>query len=432
MRFNPLDDEAALLLSTIYYDEDKTDEAIVMLKKVLDRDPYQVMANYYLAKTYRKIENYDEAIEYYKRTVEIRPYFETALTELGIIYEFKGMDDEAIELYEKILYFHTYNTAIIDKLAQIYVRKQNYDKALENYLKLGRHAIGDTNVKLKIALIYYKMKDYANAKGELNKLITLQKANYEAVYYLGIITEEEKLLDDALDIFDEIPDSSSFYIDAQIRKAIIFERQKNLDKSVKLIKGLIAETPDQRERLYGILSTLYENAKEYGNSIDALKTLLKDDDKNIYYLFRIGVLYDKLGDVDKSLEKMHKVLFYDPENANALNYIGYTYADQGIKLNLAEDYINKALKLKPGDGYITDSLGWLYFKKGKLKEAAIKLEEAVELAPDDPVIIEHLGDVYYGLNEKDKALEQYERSLIKSEDQNKELENKIEKIKREL
>jgi Tfp pilus assembly protein PilF len=122
---------------------------------------------------------------------------------------------------------------------------------------------------------------------------------------------------------------------------------------------------------------------------------------------------------------MQKVIALDPENANALNYLGYTYADMGTNLDEAESLIRKALKYKPDDGYITDSLGWVLYKKGLFQEALIYLEKAVKLTADDPIILEHLGDVYLQIQDRENALKYYQESLrIKTEDTEK-LKNKI-------
>ena len=110
-----------------------------------------------------------------------------------------------------------------------------------------------------------------------------------------------------------------------------------------------------------------------------------------------------------------------------MNYLGYTYADLGQNLDEAERLIREALKYKPDDGYITDSLGWVYYKKGRYEDALIYLKKAVQLVPDDPIILEHLGDAYLKLNDKDNALKCYRKSLEKK---GKDRENVEEKVRR--
>ena len=131
------------------------------------------------------------------------------------------------------------------------------------------------------------------------------------------------------------------------------------------------------------------------------------------------------------METMRKVIELDPKHANALNYLGYTYADLGQNLDEAERLIKEALKYKPNDGYITDSLGWVYYKKGQFDKALKYLKQAIELVPDDPIMLEHMGDAYLKLNDKPNALKYYQKSLKIKEKDKKELEEKIRQLKRE-
>ena len=128
------------------------------------------------------------------------------------------------------------------------------------------------------------------------------------------------------------------------------------------------------------------------------------------------------------MEAMRKVIAIDPKHSNALNYLGYTYADLGQNLDEAEQLIKEALKYKPDDGYITDSLGWVYYKKGDFGKALKYLQKAVEIVPDDPIMLEHLGDAYLKLKDKANALKCYEKSLQHKEKDKEELEKKIRTI----
>jgi tetratricopeptide (TPR) repeat protein len=111
-----------------------------------------------------------------------------------------------------------------------------------------------------------------------------------------------------------------------------------------------------------------------------------------------------------------------------LNYLGYTYAEKGVQLDEAEELIKRALKFKPNDGFIIDSLGWVYYKKKKWDEAVIELEKAWKLAPSDPTIGEHLGDAYVRKNYWDKALRTY-RKVLDLNPGSKEREGLQKKIK---
>ena len=162
-----------------------------------------------------------------------------------------------------------------------------------------------------------------------------------------------------------------------------------------------------------------------------IKQAIKIEPDNPRYIFRLGVVYDKANKKQDSMAAMRRVIELDPKHANALNYLGYTYADLGQNLDEAERLIKEAMKHKPNDGYITDSLGWVYYKKGQFDKALLYLKRAVELVPDDPIMLEHIGDAYLKLNDRPNALKYYQKSLkVKGKDKEV-LEEKIRQLKEE-
>ena len=109
----------------------------------------------------------------------------------------------------------------------------------------------------------------------------------------------------------------------------------------------------------------------------------------------------------QAISHMEKVLELKPDHAEALNYLGYTWAENNVNLEQALEYIQKSMNLKPGSGYIQDSLGWVYFRMGKLDLAIKEILAALLLEPNDPNIYEHLGDIYQKQGKKRKAEEAY-------------------------
>jgi tetratricopeptide (TPR) repeat protein len=181
-----------------------------------------------------------------------------------------------------------------------------------------------------------------------------------------------------------------------------------------------------------MLSTVLEGQKLYDKALRVLEEGLKQDPANAELLFRTGVVLDKAGEKEKCLGQMRKVLEIKPDHADALNYIGYTFAEQGIRLDEAQELIEKALKLKPESGYILDSLGWVYYQKGKLDEAVRTLEKAASLVPNDPTIAEHLGDAYFAKKDYRKALQMYEKALSFNPPTPETVKEKIEKTRRKV
>jgi tetratricopeptide (TPR) repeat protein len=133
--------------------------------------------------------------------------------------------------------------------------------------------------------------------------------------------------------------------------------------------------------------------------------------QNVDLYYSLGVLYEKTNRFEESIHQMRTLLKIDPDHADALNFIGYSYADRGINLGEAEKMIQKALQLKPGNGYMIDSLGWTYFKQNRIDLAIQYLKEAASLLPNDGTVAEHLGDAYLKAGRSQEALESYQRAL---------------------
>ena len=173
-----------------------------------------------------------------------------------------------------------------------------------------------------------------------------------------------------------------------------------------------------------------QNQDEKG--ILVFQQALKDYSDNPKVLYEYGLFLDRVGDTEGALEKMEKVLELEPENAYALNYVGYTWAENNTNLEKALDYIQQAVALKPEDGFIRDSLGWVYYKLGDYEQAVAELEKALEMASDDPTIHEHMGDAYLKANMEEKALKSYEKAVeLYSEEEKKEhVRRKIEALQK--
>jgi tetratricopeptide (TPR) repeat protein len=165
------------------------------------------------------------------------------------------------------------------------------------------------------------------------------------------------------------------------------------------------------------------------DAIKLYENFVKTHPKSEIIYYALGVSYYTVKEEDKSVLTMKKVLEINPNNADALNFIGYTYAEKGQNLDEAERLVKRALEISPNKGYIVDSLGWIYYKRGNLDKAIELLEKAAQLSGDDPSIIEHIGDVYNDKGDELRALSYYEKGLKmdEKEQDDKELKTRLEK-----
>ena len=161
----------------------------------------------------------------------------------------------------------------------------------------------------------------------------------------------------------------------------------------------------------GFLVGVYQEKKDYPNAIDLAKQMVALQPHNDKYHFTLGALYDEDKQKKLSADEMRKAIAINPSNAPALNYLGYSYAEDGTNLGEAEKLIKRALVIEPEDGFYVDSLGWVYYQKGEYQKAVDQLERAVNLTNSDPTITEHLGDAYNKVGKERDARHQYEDAL---------------------
>ena len=146
----------------------------------------------------------------------------------------------------------------------------------------------------------------------------------------------------------------------------------------------------------------------------AIKTFEQGLDRhpeNVDLRFNLGTAYDKLGRFPDVVREMQTVLKLNSDHADALNYLGYSYADRGMNIDEAVTLTQRAVALKPNNGYYIDSLGWALFKMGRIQEALAEIKRAAELVKNDPVIFEHMGEIYLLQNDRDKAKQAWLRSI---------------------
>lgn len=210
----------------------------------------------------------------------------------------------------------------------------------------------------------------------------------------------------AIEALKKIPSDSPLKRQAEIQIGLNFNQMDQLDEARAHLEALIAADPKDIEPMVSLGNILrahkiYEDARQvYDKAINSIGKL-EEKDWNLLY-FR-GICLERLGRWGEAENDFRRALALFPNQPHVLNYLGYSLVDQGLKLDEALGMIETAAKLRPKDGYIIDSLGWVYYKLGRYDDAVKELERAVALTPADPVINDHLGDAYWRVGRKLEA-----------------------------
>ena len=254
-----------------------------------------------------------------------------------------------------------------------------------------------------LALVYLQLALY------------LQPSHPLALLSLADLYESVKKPQMAIKVYERVPSSSPLKRNAQIQLATDLDAADRSDEAIKILKGVITEDPKDLEAIMALGNVergrkkFGDCAQTYSQGIDVLPpppaadkaTGDKDKDKSastsinyVYYYYR-GICEERSKQWPKAEADMRKALELKPEDPHVLNYLGYSWIDQGTNLDEAMKMIRRAVEQRPDDGYIVDSLGWAYYRIGNYEDAVKNLERAVELRAEDPTINDHLGDAYW-------------------------------------
>jgi tetratricopeptide (TPR) repeat protein len=343
----------------------------------------------------------------------------------GLIYDYAGDRAQAGKRFAHAYKLDKSSIRTIDAYARWLSRNGKVDEAkkvYEDFSKLLPHhplvdqAMEELNAGKPLALMVKSPAAGAaetlfglgtalgRQGGEDIGLVYLQLAVYLepshplALLSLADLYETMKKPELAVETYDRIPANAPLKRNAEIQRALNLEVLERRDEATKALNDIIAKDPKDEEAVVALGNVMrarkdYKQAAEvYTKAIDLLKEPGKQN-WSLYY-FR-GISYERSKEWPKAEADLQKSLELNPDQPQVLNYLGYSWVDQGTNLEKGIKMIRRAVELRPNDGYIVDSLGWAQYRLGNYQEASDALERAIELKPEDPVINDHLGDVYW-------------------------------------
>jgi tetratricopeptide (TPR) repeat protein len=344
----------------------------------------------------------------------------------GMILELAGKEKDAGQRFERAYKLDDSMLRVADEYARWSTRNKDAAAAATIYeafdKKLPRHPLVLEGIReAKAGKKMQPLVDSAQAGaaealygigatltrrgGEDLALVYLQLALYLqpnhplALLSLADLYESVKKPQMAIKIYERMPASSPLKRNAQIQLATNLDAADRGDEAIKILKDVNAESPKDIEAIMALgniergRKKFSDCAATYSQAIDALPPA---GDKNswVTYYYR-GICEERSKQWAKAETDMRKALEMQPEQPHVLNYLGYSWIDQGINLDEGMKMIKRAVDQRPDDGYIVDSLGWAYFRIGNYEEAVKNLERAIDLKPEDPTINDHLGDAYW-------------------------------------
>ncbi|MFM7203435.1 MAG: tetratricopeptide repeat protein [Myxococcota bacterium] len=407
--------QAQRALLDLYFAEGGLKDVAARLEKLFQERPWQTWIRDTLVQLYARLGDVDginrqllDATESDQEEGD-RLRLE-AVEELASRREFP----KAVQVIEPMLKANTDNERAWFFAGYLYARQKDFNKALEFYGKIP-----------KGSLLYPRALD------QRARVLQAALRSDEAVVLLTSYLQEEPDADEirstlvtiyantrnfkrALEGVEELLKRNPSDVDALSQRAFILHDMKRDDEALAGLRKAIVDQPGQ-VRLYEAQSLILGELGRPKEAVEVLKQALLVQPESESLRFALGTYYDQLKMHDEAIAEMFKILENNRNSSEAMNFIGYTWAELGIRLPEAETYIKRALELDPNNGYITDSLGWVYYKAGRYPDAVKLLERAVELTTQEPVIVDHLGDAYLKVGDKEKAFKMFERATREAE-----------------
>ena len=427
IRLDPLKRNIYLLLGQQYEEANDLKNALRVYRSLIKQFPQSYAGYFFLGRTLSQQGKTKAAIAAFKKTLELEPGLEEPRWELIKLYQSKGNVKKAEKIYLEILESDEQNIDAAMGLGYLYYKNDKIKQSDRILGPLGHRSLKESAVIRKLIQNYIEKQRHTEALIIVRGMLKGAPQNSELNYIAATVYHLKKKDSTAIRHFDKVKPDSDFYTDAVVQIAFIFQNQGNIDEAIRRMETLVKTASDKPEMML-YLGGMYEEKKDYERAVKVLKQGIALAPDNTKLHFRLGVVYDKHGQKQSSVEIMQHIIELDPQHYNALNYLGYTYTELGKNLDEAEQLITRAIKIKPDDGYITDSLGWVHYKKGDYDLALKFLQKAAVLVPDDPIILEHLGDAYMKMKAPDKALKYYRRSLSKRKNNKSVINEKIRKL----
>lgn len=390
----------ALVTSLLSREQDKKRALAVMEKLVEPRqnDPDALYAYAHLASIMGEQAKASKILD---RLFALKPNWSRALALKAEVLRKQGHKKEALATFKKAVDAEPKNTDLRLTYARVLVDEKHLKEAREQFRILSEQMPDNADVTYALGLLALEANDLDEAERRFRSLLTSGRHADAAAYSLGQIDEERDQWEQAIKWYSAVGEGDN-YLDARVRIAVLLAKHQGLEKARRYIRSVQVHTPDDEVRLYLVEGELLRDAGRNKDAKGVYDEALQHYPDHPDVLYARAMVEERLGRLDLLERDLRRIIELDPDNAQALNALGYTLADQTKRYKEAYGYIKKALAQEPDDPAVMDSMGWVLYRMGRLKESRDYLQRAFNQTKD-PEIGAHLGEVLWKLGHKDDA-----------------------------
>lgn len=418
--------EGFIMAARLLSGEKDAQKAYAVMKSLVAKKPKVAEAQFALAELANRAGFKKEAIVAIDKALAEKPEWKEAIIFKTRVLKSLGKVDDAIQFLENKVAILKGELDLRLNLARLLLDAKRYAQARTQFAKLLELAPENSDIIYALGGLSLEIKKYADAERYLMKLIKMGAKTNIASYYLGQTFEEQKRYKEAIKWYSKVDEGDQFF-HAQIRIAMIYTEQDKLKSALQQLDTINSYSKDQKVRVMVAKGEAYRHFKKYKEENDIYTQGLKQFPENVSLLYSRALAAEKIGNLKQVEEDLKIILKKEPDNSAALNALGYTLADRTQRYEEAYGYIKRALEIRPDDAAILDSMGWVLYRMGKLKESVEYLRKAMKVNPD-PEIAAHLGEVLWKIGNQQAAKEIWNKAK-KTSPKNEVLQGVMEKFK---
>lgn len=311
--------------------------------------------------------------------------------------------DRALEVLDRA-------DAFVSGRASVSILRERIEAGDDVELPVASAGDGASEVLLNLASALGRSGGESFVRLYLQYALALRPQSDAVIMQLASLDEQQDDPEGAIEHYESIGAESPWQPVVQLQIGLNLADLERHDEAIDHLKAALERDPEEL-RAYLALGGVYSSQKDFRSAAEVYERAVEHIDEprrehwNIFY--QRGIAYERLKEWDRAEPNFKQALELYPDHPQVLNYLGYSWVDMDMNLEEGLDLIEKAVELRPRDGYIVDSLGWAYFRLGRFEDAVQELERAVSLMPEDPVLNDHLGDAYWRVGRRLEATFQW-------------------------
>jgi tetratricopeptide (TPR) repeat protein len=327
----------------------------------------------------------------------------------------KESPEKALNFYNDFLNKYPKSNDVRLEYAKLLTNGRKFNEAKNEFIKLVSASNSSAEITLAVGLLSIELEDYDLAeKYFLQSLKKNPKDKDQIFIYLAKIADKKNQGDAAITWLNKVGDGNHF-IESKLIAAEIIAKKESIDKALLFLNTIKSDSQDEKLSIIQLKTSLLTRSNRHQEAFQLMQNEASNFPQSPEFKFDYALLADKLNKYDLMEKLLREAIKIRPDYAVAYNALGYSFADRNINLEDAKKYIELALSISPNNHYILDSMGWLYFRLGKLDSALSFIQKAYDFQ-SDPEIAAHLGEILWAQGKKKEANDLLELSLQSSPD----------------